>query len=123
MIHNEILSAIINVFDSKMFYILLIACGLDVLLGKARAFKQETFNSYTGLKGLVNHALVVLIVMSVEIVSILLETDHIGNVFVVFFVFDYITSIYANAQALGIPLPEIDFLKEELRRKGVKPNV
>lgn len=123
MIHNEILSAIINVFDSKMFYILLIVCGLDVLLGKARAFKQEIFNSYTGLKGLVNHALVVLIVMSVEIVSILLETDHIGNVFVVFFVFDYITSIYVNAQVLGIPLPEIDFLKEELRRKGVKPNV
>lgn len=123
MVHTEILSAIIDMFNSKMFYILLIVCGLDILLGKARAFKQKTFNSYVGLKGLVNHALVVLIVMSVEIVSILLETEHIGNIFVVFFAFDYVTSIYANAQVLGIPLPELDSLKEELRRKGGKPNV
>lgn len=117
MSNNEVLSVVINVINSKMFYILLLVSGLDITLGKARAFKNGVFNSYTGLKGVVNHALIVLIVMSVEIVSILLETEYIGNIFVIFFITDYAASIYANAQLLGIPLPELDFLKEELRRK------
>lgn len=117
MLHEEILSAYADLINSKIFFILITVSLLDILLGKSRAFKDKILNSYTGIRGLVNHSLVLIIASSIGVGASLLEQQYFSNLFFIFFISDYITSIYANTQLLGIPLPEIDVLKEELRRK------
>lgn len=117
MLYKEILSAYLDLINSKIFFILITVSGLDILLGKARAFKDNMLNSYTGTRGLVNHSLVIIIALGLGVTTSLFEQQYVSNIFYIFFISDYITSIYANTQLLGIPLPELDFLKEELRRK------
>ena len=90
---------------------------MDIVLGKCRAFKENQFNSYTGAKGVVKHILMILIVVLVSVCTRLLGYADVGSSLASFFILDYLVSIYANAEIIGIPLPELDVIKPEIERK------
>ena len=116
-LHNEIMETLTFIGNSKIFFILIIVTIMDIVLGKCRAFKENEFNSYMGVKGLVKHVLMILIVLLVGICTRLLGYDGVGASLAGFFILDYLVSIYANAEILGIPLPELEAIKPEIERK------
>lgn len=116
-LQKELLEIFTIIGNSKMFFIFIIVTIVDVVLGKCRAFKENQFNSYIGVKGLVKHILTILIVLLVSICTRLLGYDGIGSSLAAFFILDYLISIYANAEIIGIPLPELDAIKPEIDRK------
>lgn len=117
MLTWEILDAIKDLGNSKAFFIFFLTVIIDVTLGKFRAYKQGTFTSYTGVQGLIKHISIILIQIAVSVCARLIGYKSIGYSLCVFFIFDYLVSIYANAEILGINLPDITITKEEVERK------
>lgn len=116
-LYNEIFEIFKVVGNSKIFFTFIMVVIMDIVLGKCRAFKENQFNSYTGVKGLVKHILMILIVVLVGVCTRLLGYDGVGSSLAIFFILDYLVSIYANAELLGIPLPELDIIKPEIKKK------
>lgn len=116
-LQKELLEIFIAIGNSKIFFTFIMVVFMDIVLGKCRAFKENQFNSYTGAKGVVKHILIILIVVLVAVCARLLGYDGVGSSLAVFFILDYLVSIYANAEIIGIPLPELDVIKPEIERK------
>lgn len=116
-LHDELIEIFIAIGNSRIFFIFIVVTIIDIMLGKCRAFKENQFNSYTGAIGLVKHILMILIVLLVGVCTRLLGYDGVGSSLAVFFILDYLVSIYANAGILGIPLPELEVIKPEIERK------
>ena len=116
-LHNEIREVLIIIGNSKIFFTFITVVFMDIVLGKCRAFKENKFNSYTGVKGLVKHILMILIVILVTVCTRLIGYEGVGSSLAGFFILDYLVSIYANAEIIGIPLPKLDVIKPEIERK------
>lgn len=114
---NEVLEIFKVIGNSKIFFTFIVVTIMDIILGKCRAFKENKFNSYRGVKGLIKHILMILIVILITICARLSGYDGVGSSLAVFFILDYLVSIYANATIIGIPLPEIDVIKPEIEKK------
>lgn len=116
-LHDELLEIFIAIGNSRIFFTFIVVTIIDIMLGKCRAFKENQFNSYTGVKGLVKHITMILIVILVSVCTRLLGYDGAGSSLAAFFILDYLVSIYANAEIVGIPLPKLDLIKPEIERK------
>ena len=116
-LQNELVEIFKVIGNSRIFFTFLVLTFIDIMLGKCRALKESEFSSYTGVKGLIKHILVILIVLLVAVCTRLLGYEGVGSSLAGFFILDYLVSIYANAEILGIPLPNIDALKPEIERK------
>lgn len=116
-LYNELLEIFIAIGNSKIFFTFIVVTIIDIMLGKCRAFKENQFNSYTGVKGLVRHITTILIVVLVSVCTRLLGYAEVGSSLASFFILDYLVSIYANAEIIGIPLPKLDVIKPEVERK------
>lgn len=116
-LQKELLEIFIAIGNSKIFFTFIMVVFMDIVLGKCRAFKENQFNSYTGAKGVVKHILIILIVVLVAVCTRLLGYADVGSSLASFFILDYLVSIYANAEIIGIPLPELDVIKPEIERK------
>lgn len=116
-LQNELLEIFTIIGNSKIFFTLIVVTIMDIILGKCRAFKENKFNSYTGVKGLIKHILVILIVILVGVCTRLLGYEGVGASLTTFFILDYVVSIYANAEIIGIPLPKLETIKPEIERK------
>ena len=116
-LHDELVEILRIISNSRIFFTFITVTIIDIMLGKCRAFKENKFNSYTGVKGLVKHITIILIVILVGVCTRLLGYDGVGSSLAVFFILDYLVSIYANAEIIGIPLPKLDVIKPEIERK------
>ena len=116
-LHNEIVEIFTVIGNSKIFFTFILVTITDIVLGKSRAFKENKFNSYTGVNGLIKHILTILIVLLVSVCARLLGYNGVGSSLAGFIILDYLVSIYANAEILGIPLPELEVIKPEIERK------
>lgn len=116
-LYKEILDTFIVIGNSKIFFIFVVVIFTDVILGKCRAFKDKQFNSYVGVLGLIKHILIILLVILISVCTRLLGYNGVGSYLAIFFILDYLISIYANAELLGIPLPELEPIKPEIKKK------
>ena len=116
-LHDELVEILTIIGNSRIFFTFITVTIIDIMLGKCRAFKENKFSSYTGVKGLVKHILIILIVILVAVCTRLLGYDGVGSSLAVFFILDYLVSIYANAEIIGIPLPKLDVIRPEIERK------
>lgn len=122
MLYQKILYAFKDLGNSTMFFVLICLMILDVFIGKARAYKNSEYNSYAGVKGLINHLVVFLVSTLVGVIARVLEYDNLGSIFVSFFILDFLNSIYANAKLLGVPLPDIKLIEKEIEVKEERRN-
>ena len=116
-LYNELLEIFKVIGGSKIFFTFIVTILTDVILGKCRAFKDKQFNSYVGVAGLIKHILIILIVLLISVCTRLLGYNGVGSYLAIFFILDYLVSIYANAELLGIPLPELEPIKPEIKKK------
>ena len=113
----EILESFQNLGNDKLFVVFIMLIFLDIVTGKSVAFKYGEYNSYSGVHGLIKHVVVLLLQITVSISGNLIGYTSMGYSLCVFFIMDYIVSIYANAVLLGVHLPDIKLTEKEIEKK------
>lgn len=116
-LRHEILENLQNLGNDRLFLVFIMLIFLDIVTGKSLALKSGEYNSYTGVHGLIKHVVVLLLQITVSISGNLIGYAPMGYSLCVFFIMDYMVSIYANAVLLGIHLPDIKLTEKEVEKK------
>ena len=116
-LRHEILEIFQNLGNDRLFLVFIMVIFLDIVTGKSLAFKTREYNSYRGVQGLIKHAVVLLLQITVSISGNLIGYASMGYSLCVFLIMDYMVSIYANAVLLGIHLPDIKLIEKEIEKK------
>ncbi|MCW6653646.1 phage holin family protein [Aerococcaceae bacterium NML210727] len=103
------LTKLVHVFshllENAEIQILTILIALDIVSGFAKGFYNKNANSTKGLKGIVKHLLILILVYTVYPYLILLGARGIAFAFSVFFIASYGISVIENYGQLGLPMP------------------
>ncbi len=113
----EVLEMFQELGNDRLFLVFIMVIFLDIVTGKSLAFKSGEYNSYSGVHGLIKHIDVLLLQITVSISGNLIGYSTIGHSLCIFFIMDYMVSIYANAKLLGIDLPDIKLTEKEIEKK------
>ena len=95
-----------DVVNSPYFIGLVVLIVLDFILGTFRSLMYKDLNSSVGLKGLIKHTSVFIIVTIVSEICYVTGYPEMATAFQLFYVWEYAISIVENLAILKIPLPE-----------------
>ena len=95
-----------DVVNSPYFAGLVVLIVLDFILGTFRSLLAKDLNSSVGLKGLIKHTSVFIIVVIVSEICVITGYSELATAFQLFYVWEYAISIVENLAILNIPLPE-----------------
>ena len=95
-----------DVVNSPYFIGLIVLIILDFILGTFRSLIAKDLNSSVGLKGLIKHSSVFIIVVIVDEICYVTGYPEMATAFTVFYIWEYAISIVENLAILNIPLPE-----------------
>lgn len=114
---HEIFEMFQELGNNRLFLVFVMVIFLDVVTGKSLAFKSGEYSSYSGVHGLIKHIVVLLLQITVSICGNLIGYSYMGYSLCIFFIMDYVVSIYANTKLLGIDLPDIKLTEKEIEKK------
>lgn len=95
-----------DVINSPYFIGLIVMIILDFILGTFRSLLAKDLNSSVGLKGLIKHSSVFIIVVVVNEICYVTGYPEMATAFTLFYIWEYAISIVENLAILNIPLPE-----------------
>lgn len=95
-----------DVVNSPYFIGLIVLIILDFILGTFRSLIAKDLNSSVGLKGLIKHSSVFIIVVIVNEICYVSGYPEMATAFTLFYIWEYAISIVENLAILNIPLPE-----------------
>ena len=95
-----------DVVNSPYFIGLIVLIILDFILGTFRSLIAKDLNSSVGLKGLIKHSSVFIIVVIVNEICYFTGYPEMATAFTLFYIWEYAISIVENLAILNIPLPE-----------------
>ena len=95
-----------DVVNSPYFIGLIVLIILDFILGTFRSLIAKDLNSSVGLKGLIKHSSVFIIVVIVNEICYFTGYPDMATAFTLFYIWEYAISIVENLAILNIPLPE-----------------
>lgn len=111
-----------GVINSPYFQGLVVMIVIDFLLGTFRSLLAKDLNSSVGLKGLIKHTTVFIIVLVVNVIGESVNYPDLATTFTLFYIWEYAISIVENLAILNIPLPDwvivrLTDLEEKVNRK------
>lgn len=95
-----------DVVNSPYFIGLIVLIILDFILGTFRSLLAKDLNSSVGLKGLIKHSSVFIIVVIVNEICYVTGYPEMATAFTLFYIWEYAISIVENLAILNIPLPD-----------------
>lgn len=95
-----------DVVNSPYFIGLIVLIILDFILGTFRSLIAKDLNSSVGLKGLIKHSSVFIIVVVVNEICYVTGYPEMSTAFTLFYIWEYAISIVENLAILNIPLPD-----------------
>lgn len=95
-----------DVVNSPYFIGLVVLIVLDFILGTFRSLLAKDLNSSVGLKGLIKHSSVFIIVVIVNEICYVTGYPEMATAFTLFYIWEYAISIVENLAILNIPLPD-----------------
>ena len=97
--------AVTDLIYSPFIHILVIVIFLDIVTGTAKAFLLKKGDSTVGLKGLIKHSLVLLLMFFINVYLPMFNYRYVARGFDIFFIVQYLVSIAENWGDLGLPMP------------------
>lgn len=89
---------------------------IDVLTGLLKAVATGNLDSRIGLKGMIKHTTIVLLVLVMGITTRLINMQWVSQSFCLYYSLQYIFSILENLDKMGIPFPL--WLRNSFKRMG-----
>lgn len=105
MIKEQILTTANNLFSSDYIFIFLTAIIIDIITGIFKGLYNKKLNSKIGLKGLIKHCCIILIVFSISVILPLIGYTTGARAIIVFYIIQYCLSIIENVGGMGVPIP------------------
>lgn len=102
---KQILTTLINLLDSNYIFIFLTAIIIDIITGILKGLYNNKLNSRIGLKGLIKHCCIILIVFTISIILPLMGYTTGARAIIVFYIIQYCLSIIENLGSMGVPIP------------------
>jgi len=78
----------------------------DIITGLAKAWVTKTINSTIGRRGLIEHLIVLVLVVTVYPYLIYIGFEEVATAFIIFFIAAYGVSLIENLSAIGVPFPK-----------------
>lgn len=78
----------------------------DIITGLAKAWVTKTINSTIGRRGLIEHLIVLVLIVTVYPYLIYIGFEEVATAFIVFFIATYGVSLIENLSAIGVPFPK-----------------
>lgn len=78
----------------------------DIITGLAKAWVTKTINSTIGRRGLIEHLIVLVLVVTVYPYLIYIGFEEVATAFIIFFIATYGVSLIENLSAIGVPFPK-----------------
>ena len=99
------MTALIKLFDSYYIFTFLTAIIIDIITGILKGLYNRKLNSKIGLKGLIKHCCIILIVFTISIILPLMGYTTGARTIIVFYIIQYCLSIIENVGCMGVPIP------------------
>lgn len=100
--------------NSDLYFVFLLLVMFDVFVGILSAFTTKSLDSRIGIKGMVKHSGIILLVTTLSLILPIFHYGYIARITKIFYIVQYIISILENFDMLGIPIPPI--IKAQLER-------
>ena len=105
MIKQQIITTIFNLLDSNYIFIFLTAIIVDIITGILKGLYNNKLSSRIGLKGLIKHCCIILIVFTISVILPLMGYTTGARAIIVFYIIQYCLSIIENVGCIGVPIP------------------
>lgn len=111
-----------GILDSPYYNILIVLIILDFILGTFRSILNKNLNSSIGLKGLIKHTTVIVIVTIICAMFRVSNNIELSVAFIMFYIWEYVLSVIENLSLLSVPFPDwlIDRLADLERKVNKK---
>ena len=111
---------LITVFNdmhhSMLLWGFLFMIVLDILTGLLKAGVTGKIDSTIGIKGMMKHTTIVLLIMTMAIITRFINVLWVSQSFCLYYILQYIFSILENLDKMGIPFPL--WLRNSFNRMG-----
>lgn len=105
MIKEQITITAINLLDSYYIFSFLTAIIIDIITGILKGVYNNKLSSKIGLKGLIKHCCIILIVFTISIILPLMGYTTGARAIIIFYIIQYCLSIIENIGGMGVPIP------------------
>ena len=104
--HLDYLIKFQSMVDNKIIFLYVWAVVIDIISGFVKSLKSKRTTSTKGLNGLLKHAALMILILTIYPALDILEWDTEANFFVGFYILFYLISIIENLGQMGFPFPE-----------------
>ena len=105
MIKQQIIKAIFNLLDNNYIFVFLSVIIVDIITGILKGLYNKKLNSRIGLKGLIKHCCIILIVFTISVILPLMGYTTGARAIIIFYIIQYCLSIIENVGCMGVPIP------------------
>lgn len=105
MIKQQIMTTIFNLLDSNYIFVFLTVIIVDIITGILKGLYNNKLSSKIGLKGLIKHCCIILIVFPISVILPLMGYTTGARAIIVFYIIQYCLSIIENVGCMGVPIP------------------
>lgn len=105
-----------SLYHSMFLWGLVTLIVLDIVVGILTAISNGELDSYIGLKGMIKHTTIIILVVLMGIISRLINVQWISQSFCMFYILQYVFSLLESLNRLGIPFPT--WLENMFNRMG-----
>ena len=103
---TELVNRYYELFNDIYIHIFSGIIVFDIITGLAKAWVTKTVNSTIGRRGLIEHLIVLVLVVTVYPYLIFIGFEEVGRAFIIFFIATYGVSLIENLSAIGVPFPK-----------------
>ena len=105
-----------EMYHSLLLWGFMLMIIVDVLTGVLKAGVTGNIDSRIGLKGMIKHTTIILLVLIMGFATRLINVQWVSQSFSLYYILQYIFSILENLDEMGIPFPL--WLRNSFKRMG-----
>lgn len=106
MTMTELVNRYYEIFNDIYIHAFAGIIVFDIITGLAKAWVTKTVNSTIGRRGLIEHLIVLVLVVTVYPYLIFIGFEEVATAFIIFFIATYGVSLIENLSAIGVPFPK-----------------
>ena len=94
-----------SIYHSMLIWGLMFLISLDIITGILKAGINGKIDSKIGLKGMIKHTTIIILVLVMGVVARLINIQWVSQSFCIYYILQYVISMLENLDEIGVPFP------------------